>query len=85
MPGGHWGNGFPIGRVAAADIDRGGTVSPGSVRLLSADLCRTELAPVIGSVVDQLAAAIPCGAGRGGTWRVTGWAELEKLLLAGRH
>ncbi|MER6524053.1 RtcB family protein [Streptomyces sp. NPDC001508] len=31
MPDIHWGYGFPIGGVAATDIDRGGVVSPGGV------------------------------------------------------
>src|SRR5881392_4223125 len=52
MPDVHWG-GFPIGGVAATDVERGGVVSPGGVgfdiscgiRLLSADLDRADLAP----------------------------------------
>ncbi len=91
MPDVHWGYGFAIGGVAATDIGRGGVVSPGGVgfdiccgvRLLAADLDRGELAPVLGTVMDQLAAATPCGAGRGGTWRLAGRAELEKLLAGG--
>ncbi len=31
MPDIHWGYGFPIGGVAATDVDRGGAVSPGGV------------------------------------------------------
>lgn len=31
MPDIHWGYGFPIGGVAATDVDRGGVVSPGGV------------------------------------------------------
>jgi tRNA-splicing ligase RtcB len=31
MPDIHWGYGFPIGGVAATDIERGGVVSPGGV------------------------------------------------------
>lgn len=31
MPDVHWGYGFPIGGVAATDIDDGGVVSPGGV------------------------------------------------------
>lgn len=46
MPDVHWGYGFPIGGVAATDVERGGVVSPGGVgfdiscgvRLLLADL-----------------------------------------------
>jgi len=91
MPDVHWGYGFPIGGVAATDIADGGVISPGGVgfdiscgvRLLVADLGRDELAPLLGRVMDQLAAAVPCGAGRGGVWHVAGREELEKLLLGG--
>ena len=46
MPDIHWGYGFPIGGVAATDVDAGGVVSPGGVgfdiccgvRLLASDL-----------------------------------------------
>ena len=91
MPDVHWGYGFPIGGVAATDVAGGGVISPGGVgfdiscgvRLLAADLGAGELAPVLGQVMDQLAAAIPCGAGPGGVWRVGRRDELEKLLLGG--
>ena len=91
MPDVHWGYGFPIGGVAATDVAGGGVISPGGVgfdiscgvRLLAADLGRNEVAPVLGRVMDQLAAAIPCGAGRGGVWHLAGRGELEKLLLGG--
>ena len=91
MPDVHWGYGFPIGGVAATDIAGGGVVSPGGVgfdiacgvRLLAADLGRDELTPVLGQVMDQLAAVVPCGAGRGGVWHLQGRAELEKLLADG--
>ncbi len=62
MPDIHWGYGFPIGGVAATDIAAGGVISPGGVgfdiscgvRLLSADLDRSGLAPRLGSVMDAL-------------------------------
>ena len=83
MPDVHWGYGFPIGGVAATDIASGGVISPGGVgfdmsrgvRLLTAGLSAGELAPVLGPVMDQLAAAIPCGAGRGGVWQVAGYVR----------
>ena len=91
MPDVHWGYGFPIGGVAATDVAGGGGVSPGGVgfdiscgvRLLAAGLDRNELAPVLGRVMDGLAAAIPRAAGRGGVWRLRGRAEMEKVLLGG--
>ena len=36
MPDIHWGYGFPIGGVAATDVDEGGVVSPGGVGF---DIC----------------------------------------------
>ena len=91
MPDVHWGYGFPIGGVAATDIDRGGVVSPGGVgfdiacgvRLLAVGLNRDELLPVLGRVMDQLAAVIPRGAGRGGLWELHGRADMDKLLAGG--
>src|SRR6516225_8524711 len=91
MPDVHWGYGFPIGGVAATDVADGGVVSPGGVgfdiscgvRLLAAELGRDELAPVLSLLMDRLAAVIPCGTGRGGTWRLHGRAELDKLLAGG--
>jgi tRNA-splicing ligase RtcB (3'-phosphate/5'-hydroxy nucleic acid ligase) len=91
MPDVHWGYGFPIGGVAATDVARGGVISPGGVgfdiacgvRLVASDLSRGELLPVLGRVMDRLAAVIPCGAGPGGLWKLRGRAELEKLLVGG--
>jgi tRNA-splicing ligase RtcB (3'-phosphate/5'-hydroxy nucleic acid ligase) len=90
MPDIHWGYGFPIGGVAATDVTADGVVSPGGVgfdiscgvRLLAADLDRSELAARLGQVMDALAAAVPRGAGRGGVWQ-PGRAGLEKVLAGG--
>ena len=70
MPDIHWGYGFPIGGVAATDLDEGGVVSPGGVgfdiscgvRLLAADADRESLAPALPAVMDGLDRAIPRGA-----------------------
>ncbi len=69
MPDVHWGYGFPIGGVATTDVARGGVISPGGVgfdvacgvRLLAADLGQEELLPVLGRVMDRLAAVAACG------------------------
>jgi tRNA-splicing ligase RtcB len=69
MPDLHLGYGFPIGGVAATDPAAGGVVSPGGVgfdiscgvRLLAASLERSEVMPVLGTLMDQLAAAVPRG------------------------
>ncbi|MDN3514487.1 MAG: RtcB family protein [Candidatus Brocadia sp.] len=70
MPDIHWGYGFPIGGVAAFDMDEG-VVSPGGVgydincgvRLLRTGLYRVELANKLESIVNTLFANIPSGVG----------------------
>jgi tRNA-splicing ligase RtcB len=91
MPDVHWGYGFPIGGVAATDIDAGGVVSPGGVgfdiscgvRLLAADIDREPLAPRMRRLMDVLGDTVPRGMGRGGLWKLSGRAQMEKLLVAG--
>jgi tRNA-splicing ligase RtcB len=91
MPDIHWGYGFPIGGVAATDVDAGGVVSPGGVgfdiscgvRLLAADCDADTLRPALTAVMDGLDRAIPRGAGPGGVWRPDGPGELERLLAGG--
>ncbi|WP_079064248.1 RtcB family protein [Streptomyces sp. NRRL F-4489] len=91
MPDVHWGYGFPIGGVAATDIEAGGVVSPGGVgfdiscgvRLLAADIEREELAPRLRALMDILGDTTPRGAGRGGLWKVSGRTQMEKLLTRG--
>jgi tRNA-splicing ligase RtcB len=94
MPDVHWGYGFPIGGVAATDVDEGGVVSPGGVgfdiscgvRLLAADLDAAALRPALQAIMDGLHRAIPRGAGPGGLWRPDAPGELERLLRGGsRH
>jgi tRNA-splicing ligase RtcB len=91
MPDVHLGYGFPIGGVAATDPAAGGVVSPGGVgfdiscgvRLLAASLDRAELRPVLGTLMDRFAAAIPRGAGRGGIWHLAGPGQLRDVLADG--
>ncbi|MER6015216.1 RtcB family protein [Streptomyces bluensis] len=91
MPDIHWGYGFPIGGVAATDVDAGGVVSPGGVgfdiscgvRLLVADTDRRALRSALRAVMDGLDRAIPRGAGPGGVWRPTGHGQLERILEGG--
>jgi len=92
MPDVHWGYGFPIGGVAATDVDAGGVVSPGGVgfdiscgvRLLAAaGLDREALSPVLQQVMDGLDRATPRGMGRGAVWHLHGLEELERVLLGG--
>ena len=92
MPDIHWGYGFPIGGVAATDIDNGGVVSPGGVGfdiscgvrlLVSRELSREQLQPRIRAVMDHLDHAIPRGVGTKGVWRLPNRAVLERVLTGG--
>ncbi|MFJ5678075.1 RtcB family protein [Streptomyces sp. NPDC093097] len=91
MPDVHWGYGFPIGGVAATDVEAGGVVSPGGVgfdiscgvRLLAAGMERAELAPHLKRLMDILGDTTPRGAGRGGLWKLSGRAQMQKLLVGG--
>lgn len=70
MPDIHRGYGFPIGGVAAFDLDEG-IISPGGVgydincgcRLLTTRLRADEIRPMIKDLVSALFKNIPCGAG----------------------
>jgi len=92
MPDVHWGYGFPIGGVAATDVDAGGVVSPGGVgfdiscgvRLLAAGLERAELSGrVLQKLMDELGRAVPRGLGRRAVWPLAGRAQLERVLAGG--
>ena len=71
MPDGHWGYGFPIGGVAAFDVDKGGVISPGGIgfdincgmRLMTTNLTIKEVKPKIKQLVDELYKAVPAGVG----------------------
>lgn len=70
MPDIHWGYGFPIGGVAAFDMDEG-VVSPGGVgydincgvRLIRTEMKRDDLAKQLGRLTDTLFSHIPSGVG----------------------
>lgn len=92
MPDVHWGYGFPIGGVAATDLEAGGVVSPGGVgfdiscgvRLLVVrDVDRAGVMARLGEVMDALDVAIPRGMGRGGVWRLPDRRTLTRLLEGG--
>jgi tRNA-splicing ligase RtcB (3'-phosphate/5'-hydroxy nucleic acid ligase) len=92
MPDVHWGYGFPIGGVAATDVEDGGVVSPGGVgfdiscgvRLLVVhDRERDDALPVLAAVMDGLDKAVPRGMGRGGVWNVPDRATLHNVLEGG--
>ncbi len=79
MPDGHWGYGFPIGGVAAFDINEGGIISPGGIgfdincgmRLITTNLTAKEVKPRIHELVDALYKAVPAGVGCKGFVKLT--------------
>ncbi len=70
MPDGHQGYGFPIGGVAALDVETGG-ISPGGigfdincgVRLLATNLKKEQITPKIKELLDELFKNVPAGLG----------------------
>jgi len=89
MPDGHEGYGFPIGGVAATDINRG-VISPGGigydincgVRLLTSSLSYLDIKDKIGALTHELSRMIPKGVGRGGSITLSP-KEMDKVLLQG--
>lgn len=73
MPDVHWGYGFPIGGVAATDVDDGGVVSPGGVgfdiccgvRLLASTFEEADFDARRDRVMGELGSRIPRGLGKG--------------------
>ena len=91
MPDIHWGYGFPIGGVAATDIDAGGVVSPGGVgfdigcgvRLMRSDLSfETDVKQRLRSIVDTLGKRVPRGVGQKGGMSLSR-SETLKVLREG--
>ncbi|MDD5653551.1 MAG: RtcB family protein [Candidatus Omnitrophica bacterium] len=88
MPDIHWGYGFPIGGVAATDIEEGGVVSPGGVgfdincgiRLIRTDLRYEDIKDKISDLVYALFNGVPAGVGSKGDIRVSPKEEKELLV-----
>jgi len=89
MPDIHWGYGFPIGGVAATDLESG-VVSPGGVgydiscgvRLLRTDLEANEVAKNIPELMHGLSRNIPKGLGRKGRIALSP-KDMEAVLKSG--
>lgn len=70
MPDGHWGYGFPIGGVAAFDVQEG-IISPGGVgydincgmRLIRTDLTLADVRPRLDALMTELFRHVPAGVG----------------------
>jgi tRNA-splicing ligase RtcB len=91
MPDIHWGYGFPIGGVAATDVEAGGVVSPGGVgfdiccgvRLIRSELeWEQEVRERISDLVHTLGQRVPRGVGSKGRMRLSR-GEMEKVLREG--
>ena len=91
MPDIHWGYGFPIGGVAATDVDAEGVVSPGGVgfdiscgvRLMRSELeWENDVRPKIGQLVHTLGRLVPRGVGQKGRMRLSR-SDMEKVLQEG--
>jgi tRNA-splicing ligase RtcB len=89
MPDIHWGYGFPIGGVAAFDVDEG-VISPGGVgydiacgvRLLRTAVPADDVRERLPDLLHELSRGVPTGTGRGGGIDVDR-AELERVLVEG--
>lgn len=89
MPDAHQGYGFPIGGVAAADLEEG-VVSAGGVgfdincgvRLLASTLERKQAARKLKDLLNQLFRDIPCGAGKTSRLAIDR-AQLDDVLREG--
>ena len=74
MPDGHSGYGFPIGGVAAMDVQEGGVISPGGIgfdincgmRLITTNLTLEDVQPHLKEIVDRLFQRVPAGVGTHG-------------------
>jgi tRNA-splicing ligase RtcB len=90
MPDIHFGYGFPIGGVAAFEVEQG-VVSPGGVgydincgvRLLATDLDLADIRDKVKPLVDQLFRDVPAGVGSRGAITKLSRSEMEQLLAEG--
>jgi len=90
MPDIHEGYGFPIGGVAAFDIEAGGIISPGGVgfdincgvRLLRTGKKYNEIKNQMADLATEFFHEIPSGVGRGGKLRLTD-SDLDLVLKEG--
>lgn len=89
LPDGHEGYGFPVGGVAATDMEEG-VISPGGVgydincgvRLLRSNLNVNQVRPHLKNLINELFNSIPLGVGSEGAIKLTR-SELDELLIEG--
>lgn len=90
MPDIHWGYGFPIGGVAATNLDEG-VISPGGVgydincgvRLATTSLKFEDINNKIQNLISKLFQNIPTGVGASGAIKKLSKADLKNVLLKG--
>jgi tRNA-splicing ligase RtcB (3'-phosphate/5'-hydroxy nucleic acid ligase) len=91
MPDIHWGYGFPIGGVAATDVEQGGVVSPGGVgfdigcgvRLIRSNLdFEHDVRPRLKELTAMLGRRAPRGVGGKGRMQLDS-REIESVLAEG--
>jgi len=89
MPDAHQGYGFPIGGVAAFDLDEG-VISPGGVgydincgvRLLGTDFMETDIAARRKELLAEIFKEVPAGVGKGGVTKLSR-NVLREILVKG--
>ena len=89
LPDGHEGYGFPIGGVAAFDINSG-IISPGGigydincgVRVLTTPFREEDVKPRIRELVSEIFRLVPCGVGSRSKLRLS-FAELDRVCIEG--
>jgi tRNA-splicing ligase RtcB len=89
MPDAHQGYGFPIGGVAAFDVDEG-IISPGGVgydincgvRLLRTDYDEADVTAKRKELLAEIFREVPAGVGKGGVTKLTR-SVLKEILLRG--
>ena len=91
MPDGHSGYGFPIGGVAAFDVNEGGVISPGGIgfdincgmRLVLTNLTYDQVKPELRTLVEKLFYRVPAGVGSRGFIRVSHNEFREQVAMRG--
>lgn len=89
MADAHWGYGFPIGGVAAFELESG-VISPGGIgfdincgmRLIRTNLRYSEVKPKVKDLVDLMFRLVPAGVGVKGTLRVTE-SQFDEIMKYG--
>lgn len=90
MPDIHWGYGFPIGGVAATNLEEG-VISPGGVgydincgvRLATTSLLLDDVKPKLSALITKLFQNIPTGVGASGAIRKLSKTDLRNVLQKG--